>query len=111
MKRAAYVAGLLAAIVLVGARYAGAGQVSGAASDPDVPISHRHRVYAAEQFCNTVSVTDPADNKPLGSTWRSAPRQFQSALSRPIAGAWPWDSRPTIAPWPWSRLARMPFLH
>ena len=30
------------------------------------PVSHRDRVYAAEQFSNTVSVTDPADNKLLG---------------------------------------------
>src|SRR5271166_4235348 len=43
-----------------------AGQAPGAASDPDVPISHRDRVYAAEQFSNTVSVTDPAANKLLG---------------------------------------------
>src|SRR6476469_1660703 len=43
-----------------------AGQVPGAASDPDIPISHRDRVYAAEQFSNTVSVTDPVDNKLLG---------------------------------------------
>jgi YVTN family beta-propeller protein len=43
-----------------------AGQAPGAASDPDVAISHRDRVYAAEQFSNTVSVTDPADNKLLG---------------------------------------------
>ena len=43
-----------------------AGQAPGAASDPDVPISHRDRVYAAEQFSNTVSVIDPADNKLLG---------------------------------------------
>ena len=43
-----------------------AGQAPGAASDPDVPVSHRDRVYAAEQFSNTVSVTDPADNKLLG---------------------------------------------
>lgn len=43
-----------------------AGQVPGAASGPDVPISHRDRVYAAEQFSNTISVTDPADNKVLG---------------------------------------------
>jgi YVTN family beta-propeller protein len=48
------------------AGFASAGQVPGAASDPDVPISHRDRVYAAEQFSNTVSVTDPADNKLLG---------------------------------------------
>ena len=30
------------------------------------PITHRDRVYAGEQFSNTVSVTDPADNKLLG---------------------------------------------
>ncbi|MGE5779054.1 MAG: YncE family protein, partial [Hyphomicrobiales bacterium] len=43
-----------------------AGQAPGAASDPDVPVSDRDRVYAAEQFSNTVSVTNPADNKLLG---------------------------------------------
>jgi len=43
-----------------------AGQVPGAATAPDVPISHRDRVYAAEQFSNTVSVVDPVDNKLLG---------------------------------------------
>ncbi|WP_432260629.1 YncE family protein [Cupriavidus sp. TMH.W2] len=43
-----------------------AGQAPGALSAPDVPISHRDRIYAAEQFSNTVSVTDPADNKLLG---------------------------------------------
>ena len=43
-----------------------AGQVPGAASDSDIPISHRDRVYSAEQFSNTVSVTDPFDNKLLG---------------------------------------------
>ena len=43
-----------------------AGQVPGNASAPDVPISHADRVYAAEQFSNTVSVTDPVDNRLLG---------------------------------------------
>ncbi len=43
-----------------------AGQAPGAAASPDIPISHRDRVYAAEQFSNTVSVTDPVDNKLLG---------------------------------------------
>src|SRR5262249_61547099 len=38
----------------------------GALAAADVPISHRDRVYAAEQFSNTVSVTDPADNRLLG---------------------------------------------
>jgi YVTN family beta-propeller protein len=43
-----------------------AGQAPGAAASPDIPVSHRDRVYAAEQFSNTVSVTDPVDNKLLG---------------------------------------------
>lgn len=33
---------------------------------PDLPLSHADRVYAAEQFSNTVSVTDPVDNRLLG---------------------------------------------
>ncbi|BAR54508.1 hypothetical protein NK6_1324 [Bradyrhizobium diazoefficiens] len=43
-----------------------AGQAPGALSSPDIPISHHDRVYAAEQLSNTVSVTDPVDNKLLG---------------------------------------------
>ena len=43
-----------------------AGQAPSASSAPDIPISHRDRVYAAEQFSNTVSVTDPMDNTLLG---------------------------------------------
>lgn len=43
-----------------------AGQAPWAASAPDIPISHHDRVYAAEQYSNAVSVTDPADNKLLG---------------------------------------------
>lgn len=43
-----------------------AGQAPGLASDPDIPISHEDRIYAAEQFSNTVSVSDPVDNKLLG---------------------------------------------
>jgi YVTN family beta-propeller protein len=43
-----------------------AGQAPGPLSAPNIPISHRDRVYAAEQFSNTVSVTDPADNALLG---------------------------------------------
>ena len=31
-----------------------------------VPMSHHDRVYAAEQYSNTISVTDPVDNKLLG---------------------------------------------
>jgi YVTN family beta-propeller protein len=67
MKRNLILIGLLAATALVGVRYAFAGQAPAAASDPDIPISHRDRVYSAEQFSNTVSVTDPVDNKLLGA--------------------------------------------
>jgi len=57
--------GLLACTMIITSA-AWAGQAPGAASAPDIAISHRDRVYAAEQFSNTVSVTDPADNKLLG---------------------------------------------
>ena len=43
-----------------------AGQVPGGAQRPDISISHRDRFYTADQFSNTVSVVDPADNKLLG---------------------------------------------
>jgi YVTN family beta-propeller protein len=43
-----------------------AGQVPGVAAAPDTPVSHHDRVYTAEQFSNTVSVIDPAENKLLG---------------------------------------------
>src|ERR1700719_1509488 len=67
MQRCLILIGLLAATALVDARYAFAGQVPSAASDPDIPISHRDRAYSAEQFSNTVSVTDPVDNKLVGT--------------------------------------------
>jgi YVTN family beta-propeller protein len=57
---------VLGAALLASLSIARAGQVPGPASDTDVPISHRDRVYAAEQFSNTVSVTDPATNRLLG---------------------------------------------
>jgi YVTN family beta-propeller protein len=57
---------LLAGTILATSSVAWAGQSPGALSAPDVAISHHDRVYAAEQFSNTVSVTDPVDNKLLG---------------------------------------------
>lgn len=54
------------ATILATSSAAWAGQAPGALSSPDIPISHHDRVYAAEQFSNTVSVTDPVDNKLLG---------------------------------------------
>lgn len=56
----------LVATMLATGPAAWAGQAPGALSAPDIPISHHDRVYAAEQFSNTVSVTDPVDNKLLG---------------------------------------------
>ncbi|MET1028897.1 MAG: YncE family protein [Dongiaceae bacterium] len=66
MIRNLFVAGLLSSTILMSGAAAWAGQAPAAASAPDIPISHHDRVYAAEQFSNTVSVTDPADNKLLG---------------------------------------------
>src|SRR6201747_2895027 len=66
MKRGLLNASLLASVCLAWHSAAFAGQAPGAASDPDIAISHRDRVYSAEQFSNTVSVTDPVDNRLLG---------------------------------------------
>lgn len=59
------VASALCAVVMCSS-VALAGQAPGPIAAPDVPISHRDRVYAAEQFSNTVSVTDPASGRVLG---------------------------------------------
>src|ERR1700736_5203294 len=52
---------------LAGSASGWAGQAPAAATAPDIPVTHRDRVYSAEQFSNTVSVTDPVDNKLLGA--------------------------------------------
>src|SRR5260370_31823719 len=67
MKHNSILTVLLVTTALIGVRYAWAGQPPAAATDPDIPISHRDRVYSAEQFSNTVSVTDPVDNKFVGA--------------------------------------------
>ncbi|MCC8953237.1 YncE family protein [Bradyrhizobium sp. Pear77] len=67
MRRKVILAVLLVAIGLVGVRHAFAGQAPAAASDPDIPIGHQDRVYSAEQYSNTVSVTDPVDNRLVGT--------------------------------------------
>src|ERR1700720_3827574 len=66
VKHTSFLTALLTATALASVEPTWAGQVPVAASDPDIPVSHRDRVYAAEQFSNTVSVTDPVDNKLLG---------------------------------------------
>ncbi len=54
------------ALSLILVPFAFAGQVPGPASAPDIPISQGDRVYAGEQFSNTVSVIDPSTNTLLG---------------------------------------------
>jgi YVTN family beta-propeller protein len=67
MRRALLELAFVVGSALAGAMLpAAAGQAPGATSDPDIPVSHRDRVYTAEQFSNTVSVTDPADNRLVG---------------------------------------------
>src|SRR5246500_1092167 len=56
----------LTAVALACASLAWASQAPGSLSAPDIPVSHRDRVYSADQFSNTVSVTDPVDNKLVG---------------------------------------------
>jgi YVTN family beta-propeller protein len=53
-------------VLVLSATSAFAGQAPGAAATPDIAISPHDRVYAAEQFSNTLSVTDPASNRLLG---------------------------------------------
>jgi YVTN family beta-propeller protein len=67
MKRSAIIAILLTSTTLISMRYACAGQAPFGAAAPDIPVSHSDRVYSAEQYSNTVSVTDPADNRLVGS--------------------------------------------
>ncbi|MFL9933373.1 YncE family protein [Paraburkholderia sp. RL18-103-BIB-C] len=66
MKSTSIAATALAVIALTAAQFASAGQAPGSLSDPDIPVGHHDRVYAAEQFSNTVSVIDPADNHLVG---------------------------------------------
>src|ERR1039458_1145816 len=57
---------LVSALLLSSVIPAFAGQAPGAASSPDIAVSHRDRFYTSDQFSNTVSVIDPVDNKLLG---------------------------------------------
>src|SRR5216684_1662052 len=57
---------LLSTVLLFAGAPAYAGQAPFAASAPGFPVGGRDRVYAAEQFSNTVSVIDPSTNKNLG---------------------------------------------
>ncbi|MDB5442839.1 MAG: hypothetical protein JWP73_1215 [Phenylobacterium sp.] len=57
---------LFAALAALSATTSQAAQPPFAAGAPNTPVSHADRVYAAEQFSNTVSVIDPAANALLG---------------------------------------------
>ena len=57
---------LFSTVLLLASAPAYAGQAPFAAAAPDFPIGGRDRVYAAEQFSNTVSVIEPSTNKNLG---------------------------------------------
>jgi YVTN family beta-propeller protein len=67
MKRTSIVTVLVASTALISGREACAGQAPFGTAAPEIPVSHSDRVYSAEQYSNTVSVTDPADNRLLGS--------------------------------------------
>src|SRR4030081_1827027 len=66
MKRHLLTLSLFASVCFAAQTSAWAGQAPGAASDPDIPVSHRDRVHSSDAFSNTVSVTDPVDNKLVG---------------------------------------------
>ena len=104
MKRNSILTVLLVATALFGVRSAWAGQAPAAATDPDIPISHRDRVYSAEQFSNTVSVTDPVDNKLVGAIHLGDPLPASFSPLIP-ASCWctAWDFPPITAPLPSSR--------
>ena len=57
---------LLNCTILLSFPYVRGEQGPGAIGSPDIPVSHHDRVYTADQFSNTISVTDPVDNKLLG---------------------------------------------
>jgi YVTN family beta-propeller protein len=57
---------LVSIALLIASTAAHAGQAPFAADAPNFAVSGKDRVYAAEQFSNTVSVIDPSTNKNLG---------------------------------------------
>jgi YVTN family beta-propeller protein len=67
MRRTSIVAVLLASTALMSGSDACAGQAPFGVTAPEIPVSHSDRVYSAEQYSNTISVTDPADNRLLGA--------------------------------------------
>jgi YVTN family beta-propeller protein len=66
MKQRCFSTSTISAVVFVAYQFVWAGQAPDSSSASDVPMSHHDRVYAAEQFSNTVSVIDPVGNTLLG---------------------------------------------
>jgi YVTN family beta-propeller protein len=62
----ALIPAILMGAVLSSSPPALAGQAPYSSSETDIPVSHQDRVYTADQFSNTVSVTDPVNNRLLG---------------------------------------------
>jgi hypothetical protein len=56
MKQRCFSTSTISAVVFVAYQFVWAGQAPDSSSASDVPMSHHDRVYAAEQFSNTVSV-------------------------------------------------------
>jgi hypothetical protein len=76
---------LLSTVFLLAGGPVLAGQAPIAANAPDFPISGRDRVYAAEQFSNTVSVI--VDQR---ESWRHSPRRpAADELVAPLQGSGP----------------------
>jgi hypothetical protein len=85
---------LLASTSLAVFPHAWAGQAPGAAADPDVPVSHQDRVYAAEQFSNTVSVTDPLKRRWVKGVDHGAATWVRNHVAKvPGLGAPQWARR------------------
>jgi YVTN family beta-propeller protein len=63
----------LTTVALACASLVWASQAPGSLSAPDIPISHHDRVYSSDQFSNTVSIIDPADNHLVGVIRLGAP--------------------------------------
>src|SRR5262249_54194225 len=66
MTRTLFVAALAPATRLLPVPPLWAGHAAAAVTEPSIPVSGHDRVYAAEQFSNPGSVTDPASNELLG---------------------------------------------
>jgi hypothetical protein len=98
---------LLAGTFLATCSGAWAAQAPGALSSADVPISHHDRVYAAEQFSNTVSVTDPVDRLLGVIKLGDAQPPISARSTRARCWCTAWGFRPIIAPLLLSRSARM----